>query len=406
MTLRRWKRWRNRLAVLAVLTLGLVCLWPKAPQPPGTVTSVAQLEEYIAALVDFGTPPGMSLVVVKNGKIAYSKGFGWADHPRHIAATPQTVYHWWSCTKIATAIAVLQLQEQGKLRLDDSVAHLLPFFKVQYPSAASRAITIKDLLTHGSGLPDAGFRVMSWIHHDGDPPVNQTDMVQQVLPGFSTLAFEPGDHAEYTNIGYMVLGAIIEKVSGQAYEDYVRANILEPLGMEHTDFLYTKAMEPQEAAGAHPLFDVWTPLLPLVGLSYVREISGDHVWLKRVYNDQTPPSGLIGPATDAARLMTAYLNGGELEGRRILSRESIAAMTHEGHIRGKGGDPQIRRWQGIGWQVHDDKGRLMIKHDGGGLGFSAVMQMYPDDKLGFVLFTNDVRCEGWRIVNLAAGMDW
>jgi D-alanyl-D-alanine carboxypeptidase len=231
-------------------------------------------------------------------------------------------------------------------------------------------------------------------------------MVERVLPEFSTLVFEPGDHAEYTNIGYMVLGAIIEKVTGQAYEDYIRLNILKPLGMEHTDFLYTKTMEPYEAAGAHPLFDKWTPLIPFLGGSYVREIAGNHVWLRRVYNDQTPPTGLIGPATDAARLVATYLNGGELDGRRILSRESIAAMTHEGHIRGKADDPQINRRQGIGWQAYDDKGRLMIKHDGGGLGFSTTMQLYPDENLGFVLFTNDVACEGWRIVNLAAGLDW
>jgi D-alanyl-D-alanine carboxypeptidase len=406
MPLRKWKRWQIALAVFALLVIGLALLWPKAPKAPKTVSSVAELEAHIDKLVDFGTPPGMSLVVVKNGRIVYSKGFGWADRPRQIAATPQTVYHWWSCTKIATAIAVLQLQEQGKLRLNDSVTQFLPFFKVQYPSVASGVITIQHLLTHSSGLPDAGFRIMSWIHHDGEPSVDQTALVEKVFPGFSALSFEPGDHAEYTNIGYMVLGAIIEKVSGQAYEDYIRKNILEPLGMKHTDFLYTKAMEPYEAAGAHPLFDMWAPLIPFLAGSYVREISGNHLWLKRVYNDQTPPTGLIGPATDAARLVTAYVNGGELDGRRILSRESIDAMTHEGHIGGKADDRQVNRRQGIGWQVYDDKGRLMIQHQGGGLGFSTIMQIYPNENLGFVLFTNDVACEGWRIVNLAAGLDW
>ncbi|RPH80469.1 MAG: class A beta-lactamase-related serine hydrolase [Nitrospiraceae bacterium] len=139
MTLRKWKRWQIALAVFGMLAIGLAFLWPKAPQPPSSVTSVAQLEAYTEALVNFGTPPGMSLVVVKNGEIVYSKGFGWADHPRQIAATPQTVYHWWSCTKIVTAIAVLQLQEQGKLRLEDSVAQFLPFFKVHCPMNDSQA---------------------------------------------------------------------------------------------------------------------------------------------------------------------------------------------------------------------------------------------------------------------------
>ena len=247
---------------------------------------------------------------------------------------------------------------------------------------------------------------MSWIHHEGEPSVNQTALIEKVLPDFSKLEFEPGDHAEYTNIGYMVLGAIIEKVTGQTYEDYIREHILEPLAMEHTDFKYTEAMEPYEAAGSHPLFDMWTPLVPFIAGSYVREISGNHLWFKRVYTDQTPPTGLIGSATDAARLVAAYLNGGELDGKRILSQETITKMTHEGHIKGKANDPRSNRLQGIGWQILDDNGQMMIQHEGGGLGFGTVMQMYLEEKLGFVLFTNDVTCEWWKILNLARTLNW
>jgi CubicO group peptidase (beta-lactamase class C family) len=399
-------KWKIILLGSGLLIIGLLIIWPKPPKPPKTIADVGELETYIKNLVDFGSPQGMSLVVVKNGKVIYEKGFGWADRPRKIAATSESVYHWWSITKIATAIAILQLQEQGKLRLDDSVKKFLPFFNVQYPSANSKVITIYHLLNHSSGLPNPGFSIMSWIHHDGEPSVDQTAMIEKVLPDFSKLEFEPGDHTQYTNIGYMVLGAIIEKVTGQAYEAYIREHILEPLGMKHTDFIYTKAMEPYEAAGSHPVFDMWTPLVPFIAGSYVREISGNHLWFKRVYTDQTPPTGLIGSATDAARFVAAYLNGGELDGKRILSQETIAMMTHEGHIKGKANDPRNNRLQGIGWQIFDDNGRLMIKHEGGGLGFSTDMQLHPDKKLGFVLFTNDVTCQGWKILNLAATLNW
>jgi CubicO group peptidase (beta-lactamase class C family) len=402
----KWKKWQVVLLSFGLIIVGLLVFWPKPPEPPQIIASVGEFETYLQRLVDFGIPPGLSFVVVKDGKLFYEKGFGWADRPRKIAATSESIYHWWSITKIATAIAILQLQEEGKLRLDDPVKSYLSFFNVQYPSANSAVITIRHLLTHSSGLPDAGFRIMSWIHHDGEPSVNQTALVEKVLPDFSKLEFEPGDHAEYTNVGYMVLGAIIEKVSGQTYETYIRKHLLEPLGMTHTDFQYTHAMEPFEAAGSHPLFDKWTPLVPFIAASYVREISGNHLWFKRVYNDQTPPTGLIGSATDAAHLAAAYMNGGELDGRRILSQESIARMTNEGHIKGKTNDPRSKRMQGIGWQVYDDDGRVMIKHEGGGLGFSTVMQLHPDKKLGFVLFTNDVTCQTWRIMNLAASLSW
>lgn len=399
-------KWKTILPTSGLLIAGLMILWPRSPEPPLTITSVGELEAYMNKLVDFGSPPGMSLVVVKDGKVVYKKGFGWADRPRKIAATSESIYHWWSITKIVTAIAILQLQEQGKLQLNDSVNRVLPFFNVQYPSANSKVVTIQNLLNHSSGLPDAGFRIMSWIHHDGEPSVNQTALVEKVLPEFSTLAFEPGDHAEYTNIGYMVLGAIIEKITGQTYEAYIREHVLKPLAMNHTDFLYTKEMEPYEAAGSHPVFNAMTPLLPFVAGSYIRECFGDHLWFERVYNDQTPPTGLIGSATDAARLVSAYLNGGELNGRRILSQESITMMTREGHVEKKTSGQRLKRLQGIGWQIYEDSVRLMIKHSGGGPGFSTEMQLYPDEKLGFVLFTNDGTFEGWKIMNLVTTLKW
>ena len=399
----KFGKWKIIFFALGLLIVGLWIFWPKPPEPPKTISSVRELETHINNLINFGSPQGMSLVVVKDGKVIYKKGFGWADRPRKIAATSESVYHWWSITKIVTAIAILQLQEQGKLRLDDPVKKFLPFFIVQYPSPKSKVITLQHLLNHSSGLPNPGFSIMSWIHHEGEPSLDQTALIEKVLPDFSKLEFEPGDHAEYTNIGYMVLGAIIEKVTGQTYEDYIRENILKLLAMEHTDFKYTKVMEPYEAAGSHPLFNMWTPLVPFIGGSYVREISGNHLWFERVYTDQTPPTGLIGPATDAARLAAAYLNGGELDGKRILSQETISMMTSDENVKGKASE---NRLQGIGWQIYDDKGQQMITHDGGGLGFSTVMQLYPDKKLGFVLFTNDVTCEGWRILNLAVTLNW
>jgi D-alanyl-D-alanine carboxypeptidase len=377
------------------------------PQPPQKIASIQEFENYANKLVECGTPPGMSLTVVKNDSIIYSKGFGWADEPRNIRATPNTVYHWWSCTKIATAIAILQLQEQRKLSLHDPVVLHLPFFQVKYPSDTGKQVTILNLLNHSSGLPDpSGLTFMRWIHHEGDPPVHQTDFIKNVLPDYSDLKFEPGERAEYSNIGYMVLGAIIEKVGGMAYEEYIRRNILQPLGMDHTDFVYTKGMEQHEAAGAHPIFTWMSPLLFIVGRSYIRELDNGHIWMERVYTDQTPSTALIGSTSDAARLAAAYLNGGVLVGRRILSQESIAAMTYGGQIKATNEDSLNFRRQGICWQMYSKSGRWVLTHDGGGPGFSTKIQLYPDEHLGFILFTNDVTCEPWRIINLAATLNW
>jgi D-alanyl-D-alanine carboxypeptidase len=377
------------------------------PQPPESIATVSDLENYLEKVVESGTPPGMSLVVVKNDSIIYSKGFGWADAPRKIHATPQTAYHWWSITKIATAIAILQLQEKGKLHLNDPVVQHLPYFKVKYPSDTSKTITILNLLNHSSGLPDLSqLNLFTWIHHDDESPVNQTKLVKEVLPDYSTLKFEPGDSTAYTNFGYIVLGAIIEKVTGITYEEYIRQNILQPLGMNRSDFVYTEAMEPDEAAGAHPIVNAISPFLPFVVGSYIRELDAKHIWMERVYTDYTPSTALIGSAEDAALLVAAYLNEGELHGKRILSKESIAMMTHEGQIRSKNEDSLNYRRQGIGWQVFSKNGRWVVTHEGGGPGFRTKIQLHPDEHLGFILFTNDVTCEVWKIINLAATLKW
>ena len=227
-----------------------------------------------------------------------------------------------------------------------------------------------------------------------------------MLPDYSKLKFVPGDHSEYSNIGYMVLGAIIEKVTGMAYEDYIRQHILQPLGMNHTDFLYMDKTGSEEAAGSHPTFNLMTPLLYIMAPSYIRETHWSHLWMKRVYTDQTPPTGLIGSATDAARLVAAYLNGGELDGRRILSEELMATMTYRRQVGSKNDDSLNYRRQGIGWQIYGKSGRWVLTHDGGGPGFSTKIQLYPEEHLGFVLFTNDATSETWKIVNLAGTLKW
>lgn len=404
------KRKRTAITIFILLAIILVIsVRPKIPQPPDSVKNLAELDVYLEELVESGTPQGLSMVIVKNDSIVYSKGFGWADRPREIPATPQSVYHWWSITKIPTAIAILQLQEQGQIQLDDSVSKYLSFFKVKYPSHKSNAITIRHLLNHSSGIPDASvFRLMKWIHHEGEPHLNQTAFVEKVLPEYSKLKFEPGENTAYTNIGYMLLGAIIEKVSGQSYEDYIRLNILEPLDMNQTDFVYTGAMEPYEAAGSHRAFNFMSPLLHLMIGSSIRETSEKHIWMERVYTDQTPSSALIGSARDAANLVRAYLNNGMLNGHRILSEKSIALMTNDSHVEKANNKASYYDRQGIGWKVYKEKSGYKLEHAGGGPGFYTMMQIYPDDDLGLVMFCNDMTLakHAWKILRLGADLNW
>lgn len=397
------------LALITVTSVAL--LRPKPPRPPEHATSPADLDAYLTALTAFGTPPGLSLVVVKDGRIVYQRGFGLADGPKQIAATPETVYGWWSMTKLLTAAAVFQLQEQGKLNIDDPVTKYVPFFQVTYRSAASRPITIRNLLNHSSGIPNNVPALVGWIHHDDQPRLDQTKYVAQVLPDYAKLTFEPGDHGEYTNVGYMVLGAVIEAASGQTYEDYVRAHLLRPLGMRQTDFVYTDAMLPHAATASHPWFSIESAVLPFMvdhWSSYVRETTNGRMWLNHFYANAAPPTGLIGPAADAARFAAAILAGGELDGQRILAPETNQMMIRDSHVAGRHGEADTYPGMsyGLGWHIVPEGNRLRIQHRGGGPGFGSEMRLYPEEGLGMVVIANDTTYDRDAILDLAAHLDW
>ncbi len=380
-----------------LLTFGIVgagvlySLAAHPPAPPSAVATVDELDTYLTKLTASGDPPGLSVTVVKGDKVIYNRAFGVADGPAQTAATPDTVYHWWSMTKIVTAIAVLQLSEGGQLDLDAPVADYLPWFAVQYGSGTSKAVTVRHLLNHSSGLPDPMPAMIGWMHY-ADELVDQTDLIRRQLPQFNKLQSGPGTKAAYTNLGYMVLGAVIERVSGQSYAAYVTNNILQPLGMRHTGFLYPDERQTQEARGSQPLVHLYTPLLPLLldTNALIHQRAGNILWLNRVYTDALPPSGLIGPAPDVARLLLAFLHGGELGGARILSPQSVAMMTATpGTLADTRGTAKASGSEhGLGWLFVADRDRLWLQHDGGGPGFATTMRLYPEDDLGIVIMAN------------------
>lgn len=379
--------------VLFVLCLGLYAFAPHPPATPKAVKTQAELETYLSKLVASGSPPGLSVVVVKDGQVLYNRAFGLADAPRNVAATPETVYHWWSMTKIPTAVAILQLQERGLLNIDNAVVEHLPWFEVVYPSADSPVISIRNLLQHSSGLPDTMPAMIGWVHTD-DNGRNQTELIKKLLPEYKKLTFKPGEKAVYSNLNYMVLGAIIEAVTGQPYESYLAENILKPLGMSQTAFVYSSGMAEHEAIGSLPIVHFYTPLLPalLDTNALIRERQDKIFWFKRVYIDATPSTGLIGPAPDLARFMLAYLNGGEA----ILKPESIALMTQTAPLDGFS----------LGWTVSQTPGNFYLEHTGGGPGFATFMRLYPENGLGVAVLANGTDLDRSGLADLLAGMDW
>jgi CubicO group peptidase (beta-lactamase class C family) len=296
-------------------------------------------------------------------------------------------------TKVPTAIAVLQLYEAGKLDIDDPVSSYLPFFQVEFKEEAAPPVTMRQLLRHTSGLPDIIPAMIGWVHYE-DVIYNQTDLLKQHLPRYSELKFAPDSKSAYSNLGYLVLGAIIEAVTGGRYEQYIQDHILTPLGMENTGFLYTNQMAGKIAAGSHPIINFSTPLLPLLldMKSLVRERVGGQLWFNPLYVDVTPSTGLIGSAQEAALFAQALLTQSNL-----LSKQSHRLLLPQGT------KPDERP---LGWADYEITDRLWVQHKGGGPGFASIMRLYPNENLGIVIMSNNTNLPRERLVDAFAAIDW
>ncbi len=189
----------RRVLIAVVVAVGVVVLaiapflvmTPRAPAHPGEVTTPAELDAYLEALVANETPPAIEVTVLKDGETVYSKAFGKSDVNGKTAA-PDDVFHFWSVTKLFTATAVMQLAEDGKLSLDDPVTRHVPDFKTTNKSGAPVYITIRQLLDHTSGMKDLGpGDLLGWIHHLTDPPVDQASIVRDRMAAYKSLAEHP-----------------------------------------------------------------------------------------------------------------------------------------------------------------------------------------------------------------------
>ena len=399
-------------AIISGALLG--CATSPAVESTGERAQIGDLENYLMDIVESGSalPPGISLAVFSRDATIYESGVGLADPFEWRVASPDTVYNTWSMTKPFTAMAVFQLVERGLLDLDTEVAEILDFFYVDYPSSASEPITVRHLLNHSSGLENNVPEVVGWVHTDGGREWNQTELLRDRLPSYAKLAYEPGSEGRYTNVGYMVLAAIVEAVSGDAYEDYIMEHILSPLGMHHSGFAYTDSMIELEATGSHPRFNIITMLMPFLvddlG-SLIREKRDGAIWFNHVYSDQNGPTGLISSASDVSIFVKAIMGGGAIEGKRVLSESSVKMMLNESWVEA-GKTPETSRFDfvqhGLGWFIVDDGPYRYLGHNGGGPGFATGMRIYPDLDLGMVVMANGTNLPTDDVLDLVASIPW
>ncbi|MBF0290475.1 MAG: serine hydrolase [SAR324 cluster bacterium] len=394
-------KWVGILSIVIVSGIALyagqfILFAPEPATQPSNVKTVDDLDHYLSALVTEGLPPAMDVTVLKQGKTVFSKAYGIANGLTGEIATKEHVYHFWSMTKSFTAVAVFQLVENGKISLNESITTYLPNYSPVDESGTPVKVTIEQLLNHTSGLPDFDTKMAAWIHLDGEPRYGETRMVNERFQEYQTLIASPGTVSKYRNIGYVLLGAVIETVTGGTYEDYIRQFILIPLKMNRSDFIYRPDMMKNVAKGSHSYYHFLTLLVNLMGpeggLDSITEgKTDDRHWLRLMHTDYAASTSLIGTGLDMSRFGQMLLNRGELDGVRILSEESADEILYGGRFAGE--KEQVAAGEketalGFGAKTWFDQGVEIIGHGGGGAGFALQYFVVPQKELVVVVLTN------------------
>lgn len=354
---------------------------PAAPPPAALdAATTAALDAYITTQQTANNVPGLAVGIVKDGQLVYEKDLGVANVDTGRPVTPQTIFRLSDVTTIVTTIAVLQLAEQGKLDLDAPVLTYLPYFKLLDPRY--KDITVREILENRSGMSDANDVAQMWKTY---PVQTDAGAVERYVRGMDkisdlftpTLHFDPGTSFEHTYIAPIVLGDIVQKVSGEVFEDYVRAHIFAPLGMKNSTLLLDE-VDPAQLASPHVMKGGKVAVSSLVPFS--REFASS--------------DNLYSNVPDMARLLAALLNGGELDGARILSPASVVAMmTRSGST-----DPNLSGWEtgiehpvkiyqeyGEGGFLGEIDGHKVYHMDGWQHGYRADVMLAPDQNLAIIL---------------------
>ena len=366
-------------ALLLTLLAGAACATPLAvalAAAESTVPAVGAdaLREQLQAELERAFPanePGATALVMQDGKVLFRGAAGMANLELGVAMRPEMVLRLGSVTKQFTAVCILMLVEQGKLAFDDEITKFLPDFPVH-----GQKITIERLLTHTSGVKNYTELPAFWDQQRQDKTLLQLiDMFKQAPPEFA-----PGERFVYSNSGYVLLGAVIEKVSGQTYAAFVQQHIFAVLGMAHTRYDSTASIIPGRVPGykhtaqGYDNGDYFSMSLPYAAGSLVSTVDDLAKWDEALYTEK-----LVSQASLLRAWTTFHLDDGR--------------PTHYGY----------------GWAITDIAGIPMLNHGGGVNGFNSMLVRVPQTHVFAVVLSNRDGGEAWlarKLAALASGRKW
>lgn len=354
------------LLLVLLLTTALAAHAGSPPRPP-TLTpgdyeyAKAHAAWFIRERMQKEKIQGLSVALVDDQRLVWAEGFGFADRAAKVPATADTVYRAGAVTKLFTVVAALQLAEQGRLGLDRPLAEYVPNFSMRTRFPAAPPVTIRNLMTHHSGLPSDHLKGM-WTETP-QPLTALPDLLREDYVGNP-----PGTVFSYSNVGMALLGLAVQNASGQEYGAEVAQNVLRPLAMDRSTLAHGPAHGPEASKAYAGAADaVETPL---------RDV---------------PSSGLNTSARDLGHFVRMILGEGQADGKRILKPESVREMLRPQNL---GVPLDLDHRQGLGWALAGF-GALDLQHagptahhSGATLYHRAEIVVLPEEKLGVVVLVN------------------
>jgi len=319
------------------------------------------LETWVEAQQQYREIPGIAIGIVYDQELVYAKGFGFADLDLKSPVDPDTPFRMASITKTFTATAILQLRDGGKLRLDDPVVTFLPWFNIQQRYSDQPPITIRQLLTHTSGLPrEADFPY--WTDHI----FPTMDQIKATLATQETI-YPPATQIKYSNLGLSLAGEIVAAASGDSYENYVRSHILEPLGMTGStvipDELYQRGLV--------------TP--------YGHRLEGSTHKVEEYTETKgiAAAASLASTVTDLANYVSLQFREDDNSTGAIVKGSTLKEMHRVQFL-----EPSWSSGWGLGWSVWQRNGKTVNGHGGWVGGNRTQIMFIPEDRIGVIVLTN------------------